>query len=282
MVKAVVRVALEPLAVAPLLLLQKRRASSRNPAGRDELRPAHVRGGGRRVPSVPTASKARAGTFRRSAWRWSRSVSPFPSPRASTFPAADTLQTNATESDRGRFPSRVPWYFSGPGGTPQPGLGGAAVDGGLARSDGPLPVLEPVAHAPVLLPLDLDDRLEQDRLFVAERRRLGHGPVTRLVFRRSRLEDYGSSSRLLTRHRAPRLRYQDTDREVVARPSNLHLSVGKAEPQDRHVRVRLSLIDGREGLYPGSKPPSTTAHSVVSARPVARLGPGETCATSRP
>ena len=40
------------------------------------------------MPSVPTASKPRA---RRAPWSWS--VSPFPSPRASTVPAAETLQT---------------------------------------------------------------------------------------------------------------------------------------------------------------------------------------------
>jgi hypothetical protein len=40
-----------------------------------------------------------------------------------------------------RFPLAATWYLRIPGTTPRPGLGGAAVDGGLARSDGPLPVL---------------------------------------------------------------------------------------------------------------------------------------------
>ena len=44
------------------------------------------------MPSVPTASDPRARrTRRRAPWSWS--VSPFPSPRASTVPAAETLQT---------------------------------------------------------------------------------------------------------------------------------------------------------------------------------------------
>jgi hypothetical protein len=39
-----------------------------------------------------------------------------------------------------RFPLAATWYLRIPGTTPRPGLGGAAVDGGLARPDGPLPV----------------------------------------------------------------------------------------------------------------------------------------------
>jgi len=96
---------------------------------------------------------------------------------------------------------------------------------------------EPVAQAPLVLPSDLDDRLEQNRLSLAERRRLDHRPVTRLIRGRSRLEHHGLLFTAADTPQGAATPYQDTDREVVARPSNLHVSVGKAEPQDRYVAV---------------------------------------------
>jgi hypothetical protein len=57
------------------------------------------------------------------------------------------------ETATGRFPFASTWYPSTPGTTPRPGLEGAAVDGGLARCGGLLPVLldESVPQAAVVL-----------------------------------------------------------------------------------------------------------------------------------
>jgi hypothetical protein len=122
---------------------------------------------------------------------------------------------------------------------------------------------EPLALPPLVLAQDgsdLEDRLEEDRL-VAQRRRLDHGPVTRLGLRRSRFKNHGSFLMPANTPHGAATPYQDTNWEILAPPSNLHLSVREAEPQDRRVsgevvshRRASESSSGREAAARGNSP----------------------------
>ena len=99
-------------------------------------------------------------------------------------------------------------------------------------------VHEPVAHVPLVLPLDLDDRLEQDRV-VAERRRLGYGAVRSLIFGRSRLEGDGFPVGPADAPQSSATSDEDANGKPVACPAKLDVAVGKAQPQDRWLRCAV-------------------------------------------
>jgi hypothetical protein len=129
---------------------------------------------------------------------------------------------------------------------------------------------------------DLEDRLEDDRV-VADWRRPDYGPVTCLLFRRSRLEDHGSLFTPANTPHGTATSYQDTDWEFLARPSNLHLSVGETEPQDRHVpgavvvshrRARESSSELEAAALDDSAPrerETCRAHRSERTRPLLRV-----------
>ena len=91
---------------------------------------------------------------------------------------------------------------------------------------------QPLAHPPLVLPLDLDDRLEENRLALAERRRLDYRAVWRLVLGRSRLKDDGPTFVTPNAPQSPSTSYEHADRKLGGVPSELDVPVGKTEPED--------------------------------------------------
>jgi hypothetical protein len=133
----------------------------------------------------------------------------------------------ALEGGRGGRPVRSHRFFSQVAAAPSRARGRAWLNRVLAD---PIPGVAKGS--------DLEDRLEDDRL-VAERRRPDYRPVACLLFRRSRLEDHGLFFTPANTTHGTAAPYQDTDWELVASPSNLHLSVWEAEPQDRRIQAAL-------------------------------------------
>jgi hypothetical protein len=88
---------------------------------------------------------------------------------------------------------------------------------------------------------DLDDRLQEDRFVIAERRRLDDRAVSRLILRRCGLEGDGVTVVATDAPQGSATPYQDADRKLLRIPAKLHLPVGKAKSQDRCLGSALVL-----------------------------------------
>ena len=104
---------------------------------------------------------------------------------------------------------------------------------------------EPLAHAPLVLSLDLDDRLEQDRLVIAERRRFHNWAVLGLNLRRSGLEDESFSVVPADAPHSTAASHEHAHGRTGAGPPNLDVSIGKAEFQNRRW-LRAAVIRRHE------------------------------------